>query len=216
MKDDATIRDDVIAELDFDPKVDASAIGVSVKDGIVTLTGHVPNYMQKLSAEAATQRVKGVLGLAEEIQVRFPFDKGHSDAELAERASNILSWTITAPKDGIRVKVEQGWITLHGEAQWAFQKQDAERAVRRLEGVVGVTNLITLHSDLRPADVKGSIKRALHRNAELEAGRINVAVDGAKVILTGKADTWAQRRAAENAAWSAPGVVQVIDHIAVG
>jgi osmotically-inducible protein OsmY len=216
MNDDAKIRDNVIAELDFEPQVDATAIGVSVKDGIVTLTGHVPHYMQKLAAEAATRRVKGVIGLAQEIEVRFPTETGHSDDELANRASHILNWTIVAPKDGIKVKVEKGWITLRGEAQWAYQKQDVERALRRLEGVTGVTNLITVHSALSPGDVKGNIKRAFHRNAELEADGIDVTVDGAKVILTGKAGSWAQRRAAENAAWSAAGVNQVVDNIAVG
>lgn len=214
--DDAKIRDDVIEELDFEPQVDAAAIGVAVKDGIVTLTGHVPHYMQKLSAEAAVRRVKGVKGLAQDIEVKLASTASHPDDELAERASRLLSWTIAAPKDGIKVKVEKGWITLHGDAQWAYQKQDAERAVRRLEGVVGVTNLITLHSDLDPRDVKGSIKRALHRSAEVEADRIQVAVDGSKVILSGTANSWTQRRTAEYAAWSVAGVNQVVDNIAVG
>jgi osmotically-inducible protein OsmY len=213
MNSDATIRDNVIAELDFDPKIDAAAIGVTVHDGIVTLSGHVPNYMQKMAAETATRRVKGVKGLAQEIEIRLPAQASHSDEDLAERASRLLNWTIAGPKDGVKVKVEKGWITLAGDALWAYQRQDAENAVRRLEGVIGVTNLINVHSNVLAADVKGSIKRALHRYADIEAGRIDVAVDGTKVTLTGKADTWSERRAAEQAAWSAAGVTQVVDNI---
>jgi osmotically-inducible protein OsmY len=215
MNSDAKIRDDVIAELDFDPQIDAAAIGVTVHDGVVTLSGHVPNLMQKLAAEAAAERVKGVKGLAQDIEIRLATQASHSDEELVERASHVLNWTISGPKTGVKVRAENGWITLRGEALWAYQKQEAEKALRHLEGVKGVTNLITVHSDVKPGDVKGSIKRAFHRNAEIEAGRIDVLVDGTSVTLTGKADNWAQRRAAEQAAWAAPGVSQVIDNILI-
>lgn len=215
MNSDAKIRDDVIAELDFDPQIDAAAIGVTVHDGIVTLSGHVPNFLQKLAAEAAAVRVKGVKGLAQDIEIKLATGATHSDEELVERAGHLLSWMISGPKNGVKVRAEDGWITLRGEALWAYQKQEAEFAIRRLEGVKGVTNLITVQSHLTPGDVRGSIKRAFHRSAEIEASHIDVLVDGTKVTLTGRADNWAQRRAAEQAAWAAPGVSQVVDEIRV-
>lgn len=209
------ISDNVIAELDFDPQIDAAAIGVTVHEGIVTLSGQVPDYMQKLAAEAAVQRVKGVKGLAQEIEIRLAMDANHSGEELVERANRVLGWMISGPKTGVKVRAENGWLTLRGEALWAYQKQEAEMAVRHLEGVIGVTNLIAVQSNVTPADVKGSIKRAFHRNAEIEANRIEVSVDGTKVTLTGKADNWAQRRAAEQAAWAAAGVTQVVDNVLI-
>jgi osmotically-inducible protein OsmY len=215
MNDDEKIRDDVLAELEFQPQVDATAIGVAVKNGVVTLSGHVSNYAEKIAAESAAKRVKGVKGLAQEITVRLPSGVRHDDTEIAQRAADILKWSVTAPETGVKVKCENGWVTLSGEAMWAYQRYEAERAVRGLAGVIGVTNQIALIGGVKAADVKDRIKRALHRNAELDASTINVAVEGSKVTLAGKVSAWPERNIAESAAWAVPGVYQVVDHLSV-
>jgi osmotically-inducible protein OsmY len=215
MKDDEEIRDDVLAELEFQPQVDATAIGVAVRNGIVTLSGHVASYAEKLAAEAAAKRVKGVRGLAQEINVRLPSNVRRDAAELAGRARDILAWSVNTPRTGVTVECVKGLVTLSGEVDLAYQRDDAERAVRGLAGVVGVVNRITLSGGARPRDVQDRIKRALSRNAELDARSINVIVDGGKVTLAGRVSAWSERRLAENAAWAVPGVYQVIDDLTV-
>jgi len=215
MNDDEKIRDDVLSELEFQPQVDATTIGVSVKNGVVTLSGHVDSYAEKIAAESAAKRVKGVRGLAQEIDVRLPKGMKHNDTEIVQRASDILRWSVTAPKTGVKVECEHGRVTLSGEANWAYQRTEAERAVRGLAGVVSVINQIILRSAVKPNDIKDRIKRALHRNAEIDASAITVAVEGSKVTLEGKISAWPERNICENAAWAVPGVYQVVDHLSV-
>ena len=213
---DMTLRQDVIDELDFDPSIDSANIGVAVGNGVVTLSGHVGSYSEKIAAEKAAQRVKGVRGIAQEIVVRYPSDKKTADDQIAERALASIAWDARIPSDNIKVKVAQGWVTLTGHANWYYQTAAAESAVRRLSGVVGVTNLIEVRPEARPQDVRAKILDALKRNAELEAGSIRVVVHDHKVTLEGKVKAWYERGVAERAAWSVPGVALVEDHLSLG
>jgi len=213
---DTELRQDVIDELEFEPSIDAADIGVAVEDGTVTLTGHVPTYSQKRTAENIVKRVKGVRAIAQEIEVRPIGSHFTADDEIAKRAANSLRWNSSIPKDAVQVKVENGLVSLSGKVKWYFEKQAAEKAVRDLTGVKGVSNLITIEPSVSPTDVRQRIESALRRDAELEAQRIQVKVDERKVTLDGKVRTWAERDAAERAAWAAPGVTSVVDHIAIG
>ena len=189
---------------------------MAVENGVVTLTGHVRSYAEKLAVERAVQRVRGVHGIAEEIEIRYPADKKTADDQIAERAVSSINWNAQVPKDAVLVKVEKGWVTLTGTVDWQFQRIAAESAVRRLSGVVGITNMITMKPQVRPTDVKTKILDALKRNAELEADAIRVTVDNDTVTLEGKVKAWYERSIAERAAWSAPGVSKVEDRIALG
>lgn len=212
METDAAIRDNVIAELDFDPSIDEGAVGVAVQNGVVTLSGHVPSYAQKVAAEKAAQRVKGVRAVAIDVEVRLPSDVKHDDEEIARRAASLLTWTATL---GERVKttVDAGWVTLRGEVPWHYQKQEAERVVRTLEGVRGVSNTINVRPLVKASDIRDRITQAFKRNAELEGDAIRVDVAGSTVTLSGKVKAWYERQMAENAAWAAPGVTEVRDQI---
>jgi len=213
---DIELRQLVLDELDFDPRVNAAHIGVSADNGVVTLTGHVGSYAEKLAAEQAARRVKGVHALAEEIEVRFPSDKKTADDEIAARALSILRWSAVLPPDAIQVKVQHGWVSLSGEVEWQFQRRAAESAVRKLSGVVGVVNSLTIRPRVQASDVKRKIEDALKRNAEIHARGIRVSVlDGGHVTLDGQVQDWRERDAVERAAWSAPGVVRIDDHLTV-
>jgi osmotically-inducible protein OsmY len=216
MEVDKDLRQSILEELDFDPSFDAANIGVAVEKGVVTLTGHVRSYAEKLAVERAVQRVRGVHGIAEEIEIRYPADKRTADDQIAERAISSIVWNAQLPKDAVLVKAEKGWVTLTGIVDWQFQRIAAESAVRRLSGVMGVSNNIEVKPQVRPADVKTKIVNALKRNAELEADAIRVSVDNDTVTLEGKVKAWYERGIAERAAWSAPGVRKVEDRIAVG
>ncbi len=216
MPSDRDLQADVIEELDFDPAVDAAHIGVTANKGVVTLSGHVGSYAEKLAAEAAARRVKGVLAIAEEIAVRVPSDKKLADDQIAARALDVLRWSTGTAQPALDVKVEHGMVTLEGEVDWHYQKMRAAESVRRLSGVIGVIDRIRMHPRARPDDVHNSITRAFRRAAELDAGGVNVAVDGGKVVLSGRVRAWHEREAAERAAWSVPGVVEVEDRLAVG
>ena len=215
MANDLALRSDIEAELEFEPSLTAAGIGVAVKDGVATLTGHVPSYFEKMAAERAAGRVKGVRAIAEELDVKLPFDVKHDDEEIARRASNILEWGAFLPVKADHVTVEKGWVTLAGEVDWQFQRESAVNAVRRLAGVTGVTNLITVRARVASGDVKDHIAKAFKRNAELETAGIKIAVDGGKVSLSGKVKTWSDRRMAENAAWAISSVTQVVDDLVV-
>jgi osmotically-inducible protein OsmY len=215
MSNDLALRTDIEAELEFEPSLTAAGIGVAVKDGVATLTGHVPSYFEKLAAERATGRVKGVRAVAEELEVRLPFDVKHDDEEIARRASNILEWGTFPSVKADHVKVDKGWVTLSGEVDWQYQKESAADAVRRLAGVSGVSNLITIRPHVTAGDVQDRISKAYRRNAELESAGIKVSVDGGKVSLSGKVHAWNDRRTAENAAWAVSSVTQVIDNLVV-
>jgi osmotically-inducible protein OsmY len=214
---DKELRNNVIDELEFEPSIDASSIGVAAENGVVTLTGHVSSYWQKSAAERAVWRVKGVKAIAEEIEVRFSTDKKRGDDQIAQRAVDLLDWDASVPDGAIRVKVHDGWVHLEGEVNWQFQRQAAEADVRKLSGVVGVINNITLKQTVQTPDVRKRIEDALKRHAEVEAAKISINVLGnGSVKLEGKVDSWDERRAVERAVWSTPGVRTVDDHISIG
>ncbi|HKH80666.1 MAG TPA: BON domain-containing protein [Methylovirgula sp.] len=212
---DKALRQDILDGLEFEPSIDAAHIGVAVADGVVTLTGYVGSYAEKTMAEHVVRRVKGVRAIAEEIEVRFPARKKTADDEIAKRALAIIAWDTTVPNEELQVKVQHGWITLSGEVEWHFQRTAAEYAVRKLSGVVGVTNLISVRPQIDAEDVKQRIENALKRSAEIEADTIRIAVTGSKVTLEGKVNAWHEREVAERAAWAAPGVSAVEDRLTV-
>jgi osmotically-inducible protein OsmY len=195
------------------PSVDAAHIGVAVENGVVTLTGHVVSYAEKVTAERVVQGVKGVRAIAQEIEVRYPDAKKTADDQIAKRALDIIRWDTTIPGDKVKIKVQNGWITLSGEVEWNYQKTAAEDAVRKLSGLLGVSNLLTVRSRPSALDVKLSIENAFKRNAEIETSDIRVEVLGAKVTLNGKVRSWRERSVAEQAAWAIPGVSAVEDHL---
>lgn len=213
---DEQIQRDVLLELKWDAQLQPNEIGVIVDHGVVTLTGTVDNFMRKWAAEKAALRVRGVRAVANEIQVRLPTSSERSDADIAAAAMNALDWNSAIP-DTITVSVSKGFVTLRGEVTWQFQKKEAERAVSRIAGVVGVTNLIEVKPRVTPApdELKTRIERALLRTAETDAENITVRVDGSRVTLTGRVHSWAERRAAERSAWSAPGVTEVDNRLEV-
>jgi len=214
--DDKTLRQNVMDELEFEPAVDATHIGVAVENGVVSLSGHVESYAEKLAAEKAVKRVKGVKALAEGLKVRFASDKKTNDDEIAHRAITILQWSAVVPQNAVMVKVQDGWVTLSGEVRWQHQRVAAEHLVRRLSGIHGVLNSITLKPYVQPLDVKHKIENALRRSAEVQAGRINVSVeDGHAVALEGDVHDWLEKDAVERAAWSVPGVTRVIDRLRI-
>jgi osmotically-inducible protein OsmY len=215
MISDHQLRQDVLDELDFEPSVNAVHIGVGAHGGVITLTGFVSSYGEKLAAERAARRIKGVKAIAEEIEIRLPSDKKVGDDEIAGRAVDILKWRVGFPANRINVKVEKGIVTLTGDVDWRFQKSEAEAAIHNLGGVAGVANLIRVNSPVPVAEVKEKIQKSLHRNAELDASRITVQIDGGRVVLGGKVHAWYERDIAERAAWSAPGVTEVQDHIQI-
>jgi osmotically-inducible protein OsmY len=212
---DAQIQVDVLAELKWDPRVQPNEIGVIVKDGVVTLTGRVDSYAKRWAAEEAAYRVRGVKAVANDIEVKLSSSAERTDADIAKAAVDALKWDAFIPEDKIEVTVSKGWITLKGDVEWQYQKDDAERVVRRLAGVVGVTNLITVRPRVAASDLKQQIEKALVRTAEIDAKQITVEVDGDAVILKGTVRSWAEREAAERAAWSAPGAASVDNRIRI-
>ena len=215
MISDLELRQDVLDELEFEPSVNAAHIGVTANSGVVTLTGFVTNYAEKAAAERAARRIKGVKAIAEEIEVRLPSDTKRSDDEIAGRALDILKWQVGFPADRITIKVERGIVTLTGDVDWQYQKTDAEHGVHKLTGVINVVNQIRVASAVRASEVKEKIQKALERSADVEASRITVQTEGGRVVLSGKVRAWYERDIAERAAWSAPGVTEVQDHLTI-
>ncbi|WP_066583579.1 BON domain-containing protein [Sphingomonas pruni] len=214
-KSDGQLQDDVMAELAWEPSVDHADIGVSVVDGVVTLNGFVKSYPEKLAAERAAKRVAGVRAIAEEIKVRLPSEPKSADHEIAKRILDMFSWNVLIPEDGIKVKVEHGWVTLTGKVEWHYQSHEARKAAGRVTGVIGVNNLIEVKQLPVAADVKDRIMAAFKRQADLDAASVTVTTIGGKVKLGGKVKAWNERSIAERAAWAAPGVTAVEDHIVV-
>jgi hyperosmotically inducible protein len=209
------LRQDILDELDFEPSLNATNIGVTVDNSVVTLTGHVSNYAEKIAAEQAVRRVKGVRAIAQEIEVRYPFQKKDADDEIAKRALDILRWSLV-PSEAIELTVHNGVITLSGDMEWQYQKKAAEDAVRKLSGIVGVINKITIKPQVSVSDLKQKIEDALKRSAEVEARAIRVTVrDGGNILLEGKVHDWMERDVVENTAWSAPGVTTVEDRMTI-
>lgn len=215
MSDELKLQQRVIDELEFEPRVNAAHIGVSVRKDVVTLTGHVESYAEKFAAERAARRVKGVKAVAEEIEVHLPSDKKTGDDEIAARAVRMLAWDVAVPLTGIQVKVEHGVVTLAGEVDWGYQRAEAEYDVRKLSGVKAVLNNIGVRPQANSSDVRAQIRAAFERSADLEASGITVAVTDGKVILSGKVRNWIEREEAARAAWSAPGVTAVEDNIQI-
>lgn len=215
MKTDTQLRNDVEAELNWDPAVPAASVGVTAHDGVVTLTGHLDSYAQKQAAERAAQRVQGVKALAVDIAVRLPIDHQRTDADIAQAVQRALEWNAFIPQGQIHPLVESGWITLTGEVEWNYQREAAEKALRHLLGVKGVSNLVKIKPTLHPGDVEKQIHNALSRQAERQARHLAIHVSGSEVTLRGAVHSWAERKAAQGAAWATPGVSRVVNELQV-
>jgi len=215
MKADAELRQDVEAELAWDPEVSSPHISVTARDGVVTLEGTVPSLTQKLAAERAAQRVSGVRALAMELEVRLPDEGRRADEEIAAAARRALDWTSFVPRDQVQVTVDHGRVTLNGEVEQDYQRAAAERAVRGLRGITSLSNRIGLASPIDARGLERGIADALARQAGETPSRLSVRVHGTTVRLAGHVRSWAERDAAAHAAWSAPGVAQVVNDVVV-
>jgi osmotically-inducible protein OsmY len=214
MKSDAQLHADVAEEIITDPSLDATRIAVAVHDGAVTLTGAVPSYWQKIEAENAVKRVTGVRAIANELKVELLALHRRDDTDIAEAATKALAWHSDLP-EGVKVTVSNGWLTLSGTVDWQFQKDEAERAVKYLNGVIGVTNNVTVKPTPKVADVRDRILRELERTVEQETNHIEIETQNGSVVLRGRVHSWADLDAARRAAWSVPGVTTVENHLVV-
>jgi osmotically-inducible protein OsmY len=214
-KTDTLLQSDIIDELRFDPSVGVSEIGVAAKDGVITLTGKVETFAMKFAAARAAERVAGVRAVANELTVALLSSFTKTDTDIAHAVASALKWDVEIPDEELKARVEKGWVWLEGEVEWRFQISAAERAIRNLSGVVGVTNLIALKPRASSGDVQARIENAIKRHAELDSRQITVSAVGGRVTLRGKVRSWAERGDAESAAWSAPGVTAVTDELLV-
>jgi osmotically-inducible protein OsmY len=214
MTDDKQLKQAVLDELKWEPSVNSAHIGVTAKDGVVTLMGHVESYWEKSAAEKAARRVKDVKAVAEEMEVRLPFSVKHGDEEIASSAVDRLKWDGSVPKDAVKVSVEKGWVTLTGEVDWHYQQDAATDDVRGLWGVVGVSNQMTIKPKPDTSKIRENILVALDRSW-FDPATINVSAQGGKVTLTGKVETWYEHDEAASAAWAAPGTTSVVNDLAI-
>lgn len=216
MRSDWDIKRDVEDELRSDPDIDATDIAVAVKDGVVTLTGFTRSFRQKRKAEEDVKRVAGVIGVADNIEVRLPIIHRRPDPEIARDAVEEIKSDLPVSWERIKVIVEDGWVTLEGEVEWRYQREWAEQAVLRVNGVKGIDNRIEVRPQVAPVEIKRKIEEALRRAAEIDASRITVDANGSEVILRGRVRSWVEREGAERAAWRAPGVTKVENRIKIG
>jgi len=215
IKTDTQLRHDVEAQLDWDPRFDSQGIGVAVKNGVVALSGHVNSYADRWAAQDATQSVAGVKAIANELAINLSSDATRSDPEIAEAALHALNANVSVPGSGIKVVVHDGWVTLSGEVSFWFQRDAAERAITHLRGVKGLANDITIKPQASVTNIKAKIEDAFRRHASLDAQKIRVETAGGTVTLEGEVNSWQERQHAEAAAWAAPGVSMVMDHLCV-
>lgn len=215
MNKDSSLQADVLDELKWEPSVSAAHIGVAAEGGVVTLSGHVPSFSEKYAAEKAAKRVYGCKAVANELEVKLADESQRDDEAIAAACLHSLEASYAVPEDKIQVVVTHGWVKLDGEVEWQYQKQAAENAVRYVTGVVSVANSIHVKPQVTPADVRGMIEDAFRRNAEIDARRVSVEAHGGRVVLHGNVRSWAERNAAQRAAWAAPGVISVENEIAV-
>lgn len=215
MKSDSELRKDVESELMWDPLVPEARVGVAVSGGVVTLTGHLDTYAEKIAVKRAAERVSDVKAIAVELDVIPPGIHQRSDTEIATVVEHALSWNSSVPQDRVKVVVEKGWVTLSGELDWNFQRRAVERMIRPLKGVSGITDNIQLKALLIPVNLSHRIEEALTRQAAREARRIEIFMDGSVVTLRGRVHSWAERKAAEGATWSAPGVSRVVNELTI-
>jgi len=215
MKNDTDLRHDVLEELEWEPSIDAAHIGVTGRDGVITLTGVVNSYLEKLTAERVAKRVHGVSAIANDIEVRLPGTALRSDSDIARAAVDVLKWRTSVSYGQLKVSVTKGWITLEGEVDWQYQKDAAFDAVHHLVGVKGVTNLITVMPRVSTTEITSRIEAAFRRSAEVDAHKVRVETHEGKVTLRGGLRSWSERREAERTAWAAPGVTNVENFIVV-
>ncbi|HEX3533101.1 MAG TPA: BON domain-containing protein [Gemmatimonadaceae bacterium] len=215
MRTDSEVQRDIEDELRWDPSLENDDIAVSVRDGVVTLAGYVKSYLDKWHAERVASRVKGVKAIANDLSVKLPSSSERPDPDIARAVLDALKWNIAVPADRIQVKLDKGWVTLEGDVDWNFQREAAEKAVRSLTGVKGVTNLIAIKARPTPQDVKQKIKATLERGAQFDADHITVEIDGNKATLKGTVRSYAERRDAERAARNAPGITDVENRLMV-
>jgi osmotically-inducible protein OsmY len=215
MKNDAQLRSDIIDELAWDPSIDATEVGVIVKNGIVTLTGHVGSYAEKIAVEHATQKIKGVMGVAQEIKVRLSSLDKKEDADIAVAARNALSWNALVPDTAVQIKVESGRIDLRGEVEWDYLRKAAEKSIRHLRGVVAVENHIKVKPKISTEILQKNVTHALARQAVEDARNLHISVQGSCLTLEGQVHSLPESLTAQNVAWSTPGVTEVINKITV-
>ncbi len=215
MKSDKELQHDVLAELTWEPSVNAAHIGVTAKDGVVTLSGHVPSFAEKYTAEKAAKRVCGVQAVADELVVQLPGGSKRTDEDIAAACISAFRTNCSVPDDKIQVVVNDGWVTLEGGVEWQFEKDAAMNAVRYLTGVSGVSNSIRVDPHVSPSDIQNKIEAAFKRSAEIDARRVRVEAHDGKVVLRGCVRSWAEREEAQRVAWAAPGVTAVENLIAV-
>jgi osmotically-inducible protein OsmY len=215
MKSDTDLQHDVMEELEWEPSIDASKIGVAAKDGVVILTGSVPIYADKAEAERIAKTIGGVKAVANEVEVQIPGKSERNDTDIAAAAVNALKWHTSIPDDKVKMTVRNGWITLEGQVQWQYQRDAAHDAVRFLSGVKGVANSITLAAKPKPKDVRARIEAAFKRSAQVDANHVRIEAHDGTIVLKGKVSSWSEREEAERVAWTAPGVTVVDNRLAV-